>query len=273
MTVRQRDSFIRCLILSLTVILMLVPGLHAQIVVAGGLTHERTAAAGQRYDGEIMLRNEGEAVQEARLYLTDYRFTSDGRSFYEPPGTNPRSSAAWLEMANEYVTIPPRQQMIVDYTVHVPEDDSLAGTYWCLLMVEAVPPIEPQAEVKSGMAIRTKIRYGIQIVTQIGGSGRGELIFHKPDLIRQESGTALQVDLENIGEKMLRPEVWLELYDEKGAKLGPFTDRIMRTYPNTSVRYRLDLSEVGPGSYKAVMIADCGEDDLFGVNFTLQIER
>ena len=91
--------------------------------------------------------------------------------------------------------------------------------------------------------------------------------------MKEESKRTLEVDLENIGERWLRPYLWAELYDGEGRFVGKFEACKHRIYPGTSARYRVDLSEVPKGDYKALVIADCGGDFIFGANYNLKLEK
>ena len=39
------------------------------------------------------------------------------------------------------------------------------------------------------------------------------------------------------------------------------------------MRFKIDLSPVPEGTYKALVVADCGGDSLFGATYTLQLGR
>ena len=79
----------------------------------------------------------------------------------------------------------------------------------------------------------------------------------------------LLVDVENTGERWLRGTLWVELYAKEGALVGRFDAGRLRMYPGTSVRYTVDLAGVLAGSYKALIVIDCGDDDVFGANVNL----
>ncbi|HEX9934444.1 MAG TPA: hypothetical protein VGB38_04540, partial [bacterium] len=78
--------------------------------------------------------------------------------------------------------------------------------------------------------------------------------------------------LENTGQRMLRPKAWVQLWNENGDEVGKFEGNEMRTYPGTSVRHKIELKKVKPGNYKALLVADCGGEDVFGMNLNLQIQ-
>ena len=72
------------------------------------------------------------------------------------------------------------------------------------------------------MGIRQVIRYGIHMVTHIGDTGVRRLEFLKTRLLREGERKILQVDIENIGERLLKSFLWAELYDEEGSHIGRF---------------------------------------------------
>jgi len=245
-------------------------------VIMGGLTHERKAQRGDSYQGVIFIRNPGENRQEVRVYQTDYLFFFDGRSIYGEPGKTPRSNAKWITFSPKRLTILPQGVSRVNYTVNVP-DETLVGTYWSMLMVEGISEGSPQSgrpeKGTVALGIRQVMRYGIQMVSHLGNTGARRLKFLKTKLLKEEEKRTLQVDIENIGERWLRPFLWAELYDEKGIFIGRFEGGRMRIYPGTSVRYRVDLTEVPKGKYKALVVADGGGEDIFGITYTLEFEK
>ena len=254
-------------------LLLLIPiGSEAGVGVIGGLTREREVKAGETYRGLILIRNTGEAPQEVKVYQTDYLFFFDGRNLYGEPGKTPRSNANWITFSRSRVTIPPQETVSVYYTAKVPDDPSLAGTYWSILMVEPIPESHPQAaeEGKVKVGITQVIRYGIQFVTHIGDSGSRKIRFLDKRLIEKEGKRILQIDIENIGERWLRPYVWAELYNEAGLAVGRFESRRSRIYPRTSVRHRMDLTGLPKGRYKALVVVDNGDRYVFGAQYKLE---
>jgi len=44
----------------------------------------------------------------------------------------------------------------------------------------------------------------------------------------------------------------------------------MRIYPGTSVRHKIDLSSLPGGKYMALVVADNGDEYIFGAQYTLE---
>jgi len=248
----------------------------AGVSVTSGLTYEEEAQPGGTYKGVIQLRNNGDVPQEVKIYQTDYLFFYDGRNIYGEPGKAPRSNADWITFSPSRLAIPPKGTSEVNYTVEVPDNKPLTGTYWSMLMIEGISSSSPEASRRDKdeimVGISQVIRYGIQMRTQIGDTGTRKLKFLKTRLLKEDKGRILQIDIENIGERLLRPALWVEFYDEKGSSVGKFEGGKRGVYPATSVRFRIDLSQVPKGKYKALVVADCGDDDLFGAIYILKFE-
>lgn len=243
---------------------------QSQVVIAGELTYEQNILPGNSESGTITVRNIGPDSALVRVYQKDYLFYHDGTSDYPEPGKIERSNAVWITYTPTRFYIPGNSEVTVNYVVQVPAIDTLSGTYWSMLMVEPTKEIIP--EEKEGMTVNTVIRYGIQIITNIGNTGEKNIEFIDVNLMQDNEKRILLVDIKNTGERMVRPSVWAELYDSTGEKIGIFETEMARTFPGTSIRKRMDISEVAPGTYKTIIIADCGEDDLFGLDYTLEIK-
>ncbi len=262
----------------LAVFAMVLP-VSAQVSVIGDLSQDKDARPGETYSGVIVVRNDTNEPQEAKIYQTDYSFQFDGTNNYGDPGTLPRSNARWISFSPSYLTIPPQGTMAVNYSVAVPRDATdpkLAGTYWSMLMVEGIQKGSaesslPRKDKKAEMGIMQTIRYGIQIATTITGTGTKKIEFAGARIVTEQEGKrVLQLDIRNTGEIGMRPDVYAELFNDQGTSIGKFSGVRYRIYPGTSVRQNIDVSTVPKGTYKALVVVDAGGDDVFGAQYTLQ---
>ncbi|NQT24496.1 hypothetical protein HQ585_04010 [candidate division KSB1 bacterium] len=257
-----------------TSIIILLPALClSKISIEGGLTNERIVSVADSYSGAIIIRNNGTELTEVKLYQTDYLFYSDGTNQYAEPGSIKRSNADWITFSPPRLTIPPSENARVNYTINVPSDEMLIGTYWSILMVEEVPlsslELNPEEEE---VGITQVLRYAIQMISNIGDTGNRMIQFINTKVIQESNRRVLQINIENTGETILRPKVWTEFYNSEGQHVGTYEAQTKRTYPGTSIRHEIDISTVPNGAYKAIIVADCGDDALFGINYTLQID-
>jgi hypothetical protein len=275
----RNNTMTRISIIPLLAALTLLADLTAaQVSVIGGLSYDRDARAGEKYEGSFVVKNDTEEPQEAKIYQRDYTFSRDGTNVYGEPGQLLRSNARWITFSPPYVLLPPRGSITVNYVVTVPKDSATArftGSYWSMMMVEAIPVGSPESSIRRGdsttFGLFQNIRYGIQIATHILNTGNRAVRFIDAKLVKQETGErVLQVDLENSGDLFMRPEVYVELFDAGGQSRGKIPGARFRMYPGTSVRQTIQLKDVPAGTYKALVVVDAGGQDVFGAQYTLQ---
>jgi hypothetical protein len=261
------------------VLIACAAGTQAQVSIIGDLSQDHDGRPGESYSGSILVKNDSNEPQEAKLYQTDYLFYADGTNNYAEAGSTPRSNARWVSYSPSYLVVPPRASVSVNFTVTVPktlEGKELTGTYWSMLMVEGISKESPESsfskkEKKAEMGVRQTLRYGIQIATHIEGTGKRSIRFIQAKLVRGDKGESLlQVDLEDNGTLGFRPEVYVELFDVKGISKGKFPGHRYRMYPDTSVRQMIGLGGIAPGTYKALVVVDAGGEDVYGAQYTLE---
>ncbi|WP_320110757.1 hypothetical protein [Draconibacterium orientale] len=243
----------------------------AGIVVLNGLTHEKQVLPGETYRGTIQIQNAGSSAESVRVYLRDYWYSFSGESRYDDGGTLARSNSGWISYNPEVLTLDSAEVATIEFEVKVPANDTLQGTYWSVIMVEGINEPDP-AKAQQGVTVNTAIRYAIQVISNVGTEAASDLQFLGMELKKQEDENVLNIAIENTGECILRPEVSLELFDESGNSTAVIKSDSRRVLPGTSVLSSLVLKNVGVGKYNGVLIADCGEERLYGTNFSLEIE-
>ena len=222
------------------------------------------------------MNNDTDSVAVVKLFQTDYLFYADGRTEYGDPGSVQRSNAGWISINPTHVTIPPGETVPVYYEITVPPDSDLTGTYWSIIMIEPETPMDSQElrgkDGKSTLGLNTVVRYAVQVIVNIGESGNTAVRVVKNELIGIEGKRMLVSDIENAGDRWMRPNFWVELYNEQGKLAGRFESETQRIFPGCSVRHTLDLTEVPSGQYSALMIVDSGDERVFGANYNLRLQ-
>ena len=242
--------------------------LSASIEVVGSLKQVQTANAGEVYKGQIKLQNNGDYPQEVKIYQTDYRFNYEDYTFYDEPGSHNRSNANWIQFSPKTTVVNANETQFIQYEVAVPGNDTLKGTYWSVIMVEGVNPIDPAQAGQ--LSINTVTRYAIQIVTEVGNKGAGTLRFFEPSILKEGDKLFLAVDIINNGDHFISPEVSVEFFDEKGTSIKKITVPKKGIFPTTSTRFRLDLDGLeGNKTYQTIIVAAGKDDDVFGMQYTL----
>jgi hypothetical protein len=241
----------------------------AQISVVGSSVVENTSSPGERYEGSVLVRNASTVAQSVRVYQSDYTFFADGTSHFDAPGTSARSNAQWIKPSVSTLVIPPSSDVAVTYVVTVPAADSLRGTYWSALMIEG--EITPPA-ITSGrqIGLGAVVRYAVQLATHLQATGSHKVRLANQRLVVDSSGArSLELDVANIGERAYRPALWVELYDATGAQRAKVQQQRGLLYPGTSLRQHFAFGDLAPGSYKAVVFADTGDDEVLAAQYKL----
>ena len=81
----------------------------------------------------------------------------------------------------------------------------------------------------------------------------------------------MNVAVENTGECILKPEMSVEVFDADGNSLGIFKADRRKTFPGTSIKSSIVLEGIKPGTYTAILVAECDEEHIYGTNISLEI--
>lgn len=262
------------LLLFTLITLLLTAVTQASISVIGNLAHTTTLKPGDSFEGVILVRNNDKEPADIRLSQCDYLFQSDGSNDYAEAGKTPRSNAGWITVSPSRVKIAPGEMLPIRYKGKAPADPKLQGTYWSMILVEpnsvaAIAPDGRPDQVAVGLA--TTIRFAIQIVTQFGNSGTRSLQVTDKRLVQADGKRALQLDIANDGERLLIPQMTVELFDQGGASVGRFEAGRARIYPACSIRAKADLTDVPAGKYSAMVLLDSGDAQVMGAQYDLEL--
>lgn len=257
------------IIISIYFLLFITSTAFGSVEVLGSLKHIHQAKPGDVIKGEIRIQNNDPTDQEVRIYQTDLLYNNEDKTFYDEPGAHQRSNAAWIDYSPKTVVLKSKETRLIQYELTVPKNDELKGTYWSIIMVEGVVPIDPNQT--GDLNIRTVTRYAIQMVTELTDRGEGTLKFQEPTLVRDENEKLfLAIDMANTGDRYIAPELTVEFFDEAGESVTILTASRKGLYPTTSTRFRIDLEGIpSKKTYKAMIIAAGADDDVFGLEYTL----
>lgn len=246
---------------------------RAQVSVLSSTVEELEVALGQTYTGRIVIANTTNTPQSVRIYQTDYSFKADGTSIFGDPGTTPRSNASWIAPQANRVTVPANSELTVPYSVKIPAADTLAGTFWSAIMVEGAEAPPPASTGRAGTAqvgIGSVIRYAVQVATNIGKTGVGAVKFENPQAVKTATGAAaLDIDVISSGTRGVRPKMSVELYDAQGVLKGKAKHDRGLLYPGTSLRQHFEFGSLPPGTYKAIVFADTGDEKVLAVQLNI----
>ena len=242
----------------------------SNIVVLNGLTHTHQIQAGGVFSGKITVRNDGSKETRFLVYKQDLRFQCTESSIqYTDVNSHSHSLADWLKTNVEEKVLAPAEEYNLFYTINIPAEMDSIGSYWTMLMIEGAEPV--REETSQGVVVGSKVRYGIQVIADVGAFLSPQLHFLDAQILSNPVNTKyLSAKIQNIGKFSVPVKINLEIYNSSGQKIKTIEGLSRRIYPANCNQFDIDLSALPAGKYEAVLVADNGKD-LFGTNISLDI--
>jgi hypothetical protein len=261
----------KLIILLITAFIFISTNLFGTVAIVNGLTHVNSGAAGDVLSGEVVLINSSAQEQRVVFEINEAVFSCSENRAFTPKNPHQQSSSNWFDGELMDKVMAPGEKYTYRYTITVPDDKSLYGSYWTVLMVSIEDPINEEL-LNSHIGLDTKIRYGVGIVTHIGQSGNVDLAFDSVDLKNTDTlSKNLKIKLKNEGQFMEGVELSLEVYDNNGNKVTEITTDRNMVFPGTCRDYLLDVSSLSPGEYQCILLAGSREE-FVGANLSLSIK-
>lgn len=265
---------------TLFIMLSLVTVSHAAIMMSGKLSYNYDTSPGSTETGTIDLRNSGKEAAEVKLYQEDAPINQEGKVEFVATGekTHARSNANWLRLSTDRIILQPNQKQTVSYTITVPNDKKLKGSYWSVIHLEPVSKNSPESDLKQAtnddkktgkkditFRIQQKMRYAVQIRTHIGDDSAANLVFSDPKINKDDKGERhFYIDIKNTDIRYSRPELHVDVFDKKGTFVKKLEGKTRGLYPQARKTFDVDMSSLAPGQYKGLIAA---EDDVTGQIF------
>jgi len=249
----------------------------ANIVINNGLTHSFDSKPGSTIKGNIEVQNIGESERRIIIYKEDLLRACDGKELKVDSLSHDRSSISWMTLGEFEKVLEPNEKFIIPYEMVVPENPELNGSYWNMILVEMAEAIDKTKDHR-GISVSTKMRYGIQVITDIKSSGEEEskvsgeeIQFTDFKLIKEDSINVVQVQLMNKSIFRVNVNLLLSLFSEDGEEVKSIELNPKKIYPNSCSNFDLYMEGVEPGLYSAQIIADYGVDG-FGIDLEIELK-
>ncbi len=241
---------------------LLCPFFTLESIVKQGLINLLEVKCGEEIPVKIQLTNCYDIPQKYTLTLCDYFYQATGEVSYSPLGKLARSNADWIRLYTPSLILPPKGEGNVFYDIKVPNDKSLAGSYWSVILIEPQEQLPNLENPSEGINLIVKIRYAYQIVTTIAG-GNAKLQVQDQQIRCTDSKRLLSVDVKNIGNLFLDPTAHLKLYNAEGNLVDTLQAQPQKILPGCSIRYYFDIQSVQNGTYSALLFLDSRQKNVF----------
>lgn len=235
-----------------------------------GLSYLNSMKPGESAQLIINLLSDKDQPEIVDLKLYDYRCNSAGQHFFEEIDKQLRSNARWITLSSHREIVNPRQNKEIYLTINAPQDPTLTGSYWSVLMIEPSDPLQTLKESEHGFQLQVKVRYAYHIVTHIG-QGSPSLKIVKKGIEQLEGKNYFAVDVENTGNVFLNPKMTIKLFNKQGKLEKTMNTDTDRLYPGSSSRYLADAQGIPSGNYTAFLLLDNGDGKIFGDTLELAL--
>ncbi len=261
---------------SLVFFLFCTFSIHANVIILNGLTHVHNSQKGKQVKGEIILQNLNKVnAQRVTVYLQDVLQSCDGKTEYATLGSHSRSLGNWITFNTTEKLLSPNEKFVITYFITIPNEINVEnvdyGSFWSALMIDVDKPISEDNQY--GVQINSKIRYGVQIIANVGERINPEIQFETIDIAKKAAGKySVDVIVRNNGLYLVQPTLILELFDKNGESVKKVEALFKKVYPMNCKAFEIPLEGVPVGDYDAVLVADYG-GDIFGSNISISISK
>jgi hypothetical protein len=196
-----------------------------------------------------------------RVSQADFTYNANEENFFLEPGKYHRSNADWIRFTRVH-TIPANQSLFIPFSITVPNQRQLEGSYWSVFVIEEDIELIPRPD-----ELMVALRYVIQIINTIDNTGKLDLAFK--DVVF--SHDSLSMILQNTGTVLINAVVRIDIFDANTDLVARYTFDGNRVYPELERRFRFSIQELRRGNYYAIIIVDCGDNRMFGHQATFTV--
>jgi len=255
------------LILLVSFILIAVNS-FSNVVVLNGLTHVHKTNSGEIITGIIKLKNTKNTEQRVIIYFNDLFQQCGEETILTKDASHDNSILNWFSTNINERVLKGNEEYELLYTINVPENSTIKGSYYGVLMVEIEKPIKEDA-LNYGVKLESKVRYGIQIIADVNERTPSELEFYDIKIEDIETSKIINVDIQNKGDFYVQPTLVLEVFNENGEQAKKMELKFKKIYPNSCKAFSLDISDLPKGAYTAILVADYGEN-MFAIDLEFE---
>ena len=259
------------IVLTIAFIFFINTAAFSGVLIVNGLTHTYEGSSGDRVRGEIILQNTSNIDQLVTFDLNEAIFSCTAFRKFTKDISHERSSLAWFKGNLGDKVLAPNERFVYRFSIEIPEDATLKGSYWNMVMIQVEKPMQQQ---KSNMvALNSKMQYAVGLMTNVNNIEDLDLNFKSIDFL-PEAGLPsknLSVNLENENLFVEDVKLLLEIYDASGTKIMEKTTVRNLIFPGFCQEFIIDLSALAAGNYQCMLIADSREE-FVGANVNLNIE-
>ena len=145
--------------------------------------------------------------------LGDFNITPNGEGQYFKAGVIAQSAAKWFTVTPVVFALPPKGSVETSFTIRVPNDPTLHGSYWGMVFFNTSPRPSNGGQVNLAVTGRIGVAVYINVGSGIQKAQAGNLKF-------DVATRTLNYTFQNQGDTLLRPAVRLALVGADGKRFA-----------------------------------------------------
>ena len=249
------------------------------VVVQGELTKVFNLAHGETATEYINIHNPENKQLQVKITQADYLYNAADENWYLEAGKFNRSNANWISVSQN-ISLNVYESISLPVHISIPNDNKLIGSYWSVIFIENSEPPSTEHLEQQTENILFAYRYAIQIVSNIKETGTIDIGFKNfaVGTINQTTQNIVYFDLKNNGTQWINASLKIDIFDNNTNFIGTFYANNQRVYPGLEKRISIPLiplksTDKGvPVTYYAILVADCGNNKIFGHQFSFSIK-
>lgn len=231
-------------------------------------------APGQVKSDSLAIENPSDQEITLKIYAEDwaYKDTGAGEKDFFPAGSQPDSAAKWITLNPLEMVMPPFSRRDVRYTLTVPNDPNMKGTYRAVIFYESAAGTARDAQ---GATVFVSARIGTIIKAGIQGTLKREGLIEKIDITppRGSKPAAFDITFKNTGNTDIRLKGDVLIMDAQGMPKGRGTLEELITSSGLSGTRRSEWAgTLAPGTYDLIFTLDLGEGQLLTEERKMTVE-
>lgn len=232
-------------------------------------------APGETQSRTVAVKNHSNRKETVTMRIQDFLVQRTGEREMLSGGSTRNTIANWITVSPAILELEPNEERTVQLTLQAPVDDyrSRWGVMSFATAVEQ-PVFSADRDLQTGVTISGRIDIFLSYNPAGGDPGRLEISNLRETESSNPEERRFQVNLENVGERIINGRVFLIASNLQTASEERFRTVEVATYPQTMRTVELTLpATLPPGRYSLAAILDYpGSASLKGTQIIIDVE-
>jgi hypothetical protein len=236
--------------------------LDASLVLQDNVQKVFDTSFGETVSGSVQLYNPTHRPLNVRISQADFVYNERDERFFIEPGKYARSNANWIRYTGLH-TIPPFETYNFTFSVSVPNQRELVGSYWSILFIE-----EDIHLFDTHNDIVFQMRFAVLVINNIRNTG--DIDFNFNDIVFTNDSVSLI--LHNTGSLWFETTIKIDIFNDNAQLIGRYSFEGNSILPGLGRVFNFPIQTMISGNYHAVIVAEVGDNQIFGhqVSFTIR---